>query len=74
MNIGEVGEALISEEDCECAERPSWKLQRSLPDLGRGLGLLHSTHADIQGRAFVIFCLLVTDLCAVKLTMCSIHP
>lgn len=74
MNIGEVGEALTSEEVCECAELLSWKLQGGLPALGHGLGLLHSVHVDIKGRACVAFCLLLTVLCARKLTICRAHP
>lgn len=69
MTVGEAGDSLTSGEVCEHAELHSWKLQGGVPALGRSLGILYSTHVDIEGIACATFCLPPTDPCRGKLAM-----
>lgn len=67
--MGEAGDSLTSREVCARAELHSWKLQGGVPALGRSLGILYSTHVDIEGIACATFCLPPTDPCRGKLAM-----
>ena len=64
--MGEAGDSLTSGEVCERAELHSWKLQGGVPALARSLGILYSTHVDIEGIACATFCL---PQCKGKLAM-----